>query len=107
TFLAALALGAPHVAAQSTLPRVPGAHIVTISPPEHRGSEPGIAFNPRNPAQVVGVYQGPARAAYSTDSARTFTLAEGTVPTDWRVAGDVSTAFDYQGNAYLCYLAFD
>lgn len=96
-----------HVQAQQSLPRAPGAHIVNVSPPEHRGNEPGIALNPRDPSQIVGVYQGPARAVFSTDSGRTFTLAEGTVPSDWRVAGDVSTAFDNKGNAYLCYLTFD
>jgi hypothetical protein len=108
----ALALGAALCAAapaqaQQSLPRAPGAHIVTVSPPEHRGNEPGIAVNPRDPAQIVGVYQGPARAVFSTDSGRTFTLAEGTVPSDWRVAADVSTTFDNQGNAYLSYLTFD
>ena len=90
-----------------SLPRAPGARIVDVSPPEARGNEPGIAINPRNPAQIVGVYQGPARAVYSTDSGRTFTTATGTVPPDWRSAGDVSVAFDDRGAAYLCYLVFD
>lgn len=93
--------------AQSTLPRAPAAHVVTISPPEARGNEPGIAVNPNNPNQVVAVYQGRSRAAYSTDGGQTFTLAQGTTPSDWRTAGDVSTAFDNKGHAFLCYLAFD
>lgn len=90
-----------------SLPRAPGARVVNVSSPEVRGNEPGIAVNPRNPAQIVGVYQGPARAVYSTDSGRTFTSASGTVPTDWRIAGDVSVTFDDRGAAYLCYLVFD
>jgi len=38
---------------------------------------------------------------------RTFTIAKGTKPADWRVAGDVSVTFDNRGHAFLCYLAFD
>ncbi|HEX5437863.1 MAG TPA: sialidase family protein, partial [Gemmatimonadaceae bacterium] len=94
-------------AAQSTLPRAPGARVVSISQPSERGNEPSIAVNPKSPNQVVAVFQGNAKAAYSTDSARTFSRAEGTAPTDWRVAGDVSTTFDNKGHAFLCYLAFD
>lgn len=103
----ALLLAQTAVAAQLSLPRPPGVHIVNVSPPEARGNEPGIAVNPRNPAQVVGTYQGPARVVFSTDSGRTFTTAEGTVPPDWRSAGDVSIAFDDRGAAYLSYLTFD
>jgi hypothetical protein len=107
-----LALGAVFFSADvlaqgAALPRPPGARVVTVSTPELRGNEPGIAVNPNNPAQVVGVYQGPARAVYSTDSGRTFTTAEGTVPRDWRSAGDVSVTFDDKGAAYLSYLVFD
>ncbi len=38
---------------------------------------------------------------------RSFAIATGTKPSDWRVLGDVSTTFDNQGRAFLCYLAFD
>ncbi len=93
--------------AQSSLPRAPGARVVNISPSDGRGNEPGIAVNWKNPNQIVGVYQGNAKAAYSTDAGQTFTLAEGTAPTDWRSAGDVSTTFDNKGHAFLCYLTFD
>lgn len=93
--------------AQHELPRAPGAHVVAISQASERGNEPSIAVNPRHPDQVVAVFQGNAKAAYSTDSARTFTRADGTAPSNWRVAGDVSTTFDDKGHAFLCYLAFD
>ncbi len=94
-------------AAQLSLPHPPGAYVVNVSAPEARGNEPGIAVNPRNPAQIVGVYQGPAHAVFSTDSGRTFATATGTAPTDWRSAGDVTVAFDNAGAAYLSYLVFD
>ncbi len=84
------------------LPRAPGARVVTISLPAHRGSEPAIAVDARNPGRVIGGYGGPF-VAYSTDSARTFSLAEGTRP-DGAGGGDVSLAFDDQGAAYLSYL---
>ena len=107
--LVAASISAQQVPASAplSLPRAPGARIVDVSPPEVRGNEPGIAVDPRNPSRIVGVYQGPARAVYSTDSGRTFTTATGTVPPDWRVAGDVSVTFDDRGAAYLCYLVFD
>ena len=107
--LVAASISAQQVPASAplSLPRAPGARIVDVSPPEVRGNEPGIAVDPHNPSRIVGVYQGPARAVYSTDSGRTFTTATGTVPPDWRVAGDVSVTFDDRGAAYLCYLVFD
>jgi len=97
---------------QLSLPRVPGAKIVDVSAPA-RFSEPGIAVNPINAAQVVVVYQGglsvqgSANVSYSKDGGSTFTLAEGTRAPDWRVQGDVTTTFDNKGHAFLCYLAFD
>lgn len=97
---------------QSSLPRVPGAHIVDVSSAA-RYSEPSIAVNPKDPSQVVVVYQGGrqaqgvANAEYSTDGGTTFALAQGTHAADWRVQGDVTTTFDNKGHAFLCYLAFD
>ncbi len=76
-------------------------------------SEPGIALNPNNPSQIVAVYQGGAQvqglgaAAFSGDAGKTFTIAKGTAAPDWHVVGDVTTAFDNQGRAFWCYLAFD
>ncbi|HEY7304184.1 MAG TPA: sialidase family protein [Bryobacteraceae bacterium] len=99
--------------AQSPLPRAPHASIQTVSPLGGHYSEPGIAINPRNPQQIVAVFQGGAAvqgissAVYSNDSGKTFTLAQGTKAAEWKVAGDVSTAFDNKGNAFLCYLTFD
>ncbi len=90
-----------------TLPPPPDAHVATISAPEERGNEPSIAVDPRDPRRVIAVYQGPAHAEYSTDGGRTFAAGEGTVPEDWRVAGDVSVAFDDKGHAFLSSLVFD
>jgi hypothetical protein len=87
--------------------------VVTVSPEGGHYSEPGIAINPRNPRQVVVVFQGSrnvqgtASAAWSTDGGITFTLAYGTESSDWKVLGDVTTTFDNTGAAYLCSIAFD
>src|SRR5947209_6398681 len=95
------------------LPLAPGANVVTIAPAGGNYTEPSIAINPKDPRQVIAVYQGgqfaqgSASAAYSTDGGRTFAVASGTKPADWKVAGDVTTTFDNKGRAFLCYLAFD
>jgi hypothetical protein len=70
-------------------------------------TEPAIAVNPANPQQVVGVFQDNVHAAYSEDSGHTWQLAEGVDPKNYRVSGDVSVAFDNQGHAFVCYIAFD
>ena len=93
--------------AQSTLPRAPGARVVTVTATPGPWSEPGIALDPHDRSRILAVFQGPASGAYSTDSARTFTPAGTIAPTDWKRAGDVSTAFDIEGNAYVSYLVFD
>jgi len=99
--------------AEPPLPPVPGASVLTVSPQGGHYSEPGIAVNPKTPGQIVvvfqggGAVQGSATAAFSVNGGRNFNIADGTHPPDWKVAGDVSTAFDNKGNAYLCYLAFD
>ena len=109
---AALLAAAILQAQQSVLPVAPRAHVVNITEPA-RFSEPGIAVNPNDPRQVVVVYQGgktvqgAANAAYSNDGGMTFTVADRTRAEDWRVQGDVTTTFDNQGHAFLCYLAFD
>ena len=96
-------LAVPLLAQTAPLPRAPGARVVTVSLPAQRGAEPAIALDVHHPNRVVGGYGGPF-VAYSTDSARTFALAEGTEPQGWRGGGDVSLAFDDQGAAYLSYL---
>ena len=101
------------VAELPSLPRAPHTSIVRASGEGGFYTEPGIAVNPRNPKQVLVVFQGGAAvqggatAAYSNDEGRTFQIAEGTRLKDWRVAGDVTTAFDDKGNAYLSYMTFD
>jgi Neuraminidase (sialidase) len=63
--------------------------------------------NPGNPQQVVTVFQDNAHAAYSQDSGKSWQVAEGVEPPNYRVSGDVSTAFDDKGHAFICYMAFD
>ncbi len=59
-----------------------------------------------NPLQVVGVFQDNAHAAYSTDAGHSWQV-EDVAPKNYRISGDVSTAFDNQGHAFVCYIAFD
>ena len=93
--------------AQTPLEPAPAATILDISPQGGTFSEPAIAIDPINPNRLVVVYQVGAFAAYSTDAGKTFSPAETSHPTGYRVAGDVSAAFDNLGHAFLCYLAFD
>lgn len=89
------------------LPKAPHSQVFTLTPTPGFFTEPGIAVNPANGQQVVGVFQDNAHAAYSWDAGRTWQLAEGVDPKNYRVSGDVSVAFDNQGHAFLCYIAFD
>lgn len=84
----------------------PGARIVTLT---DRGyfNEPSVAINPRNPKQIVVAYQTGAHAVYSDDAGEHWHAAHDTVPRHYRVSGDVSVAYDNQGHAFLCYIAFD
>jgi hypothetical protein len=85
----------------------PGAKVDTLT--RHRGyfNEPSVAINPRNPQQVVVAYQTGARIAYSQDAGRNWNTASNTMPSNYAVSGDVSVAYDNQGHAFLCYIAFD
>jgi hypothetical protein len=89
------------------LPKAPGAQVIALTPKPGYFTEPAIAVNPANPQQVVAVFQDNAHAAYSQDAGRTWQVAEGVEPPNYRVSGDVSTAFDKQGHAFICYMAFD
>jgi hypothetical protein len=82
---------------------VGGARVVTITAPGSTGSEPSIAVNHFSPNQVVATAGGDM-LAYSTDSARTFTLVN-PAGAGGRSGGDPSLVFDDKGNAFFSYLA--
>lgn len=88
------------------LPKAPGAQVIALTKPGYF-TEPAVAVNPANPQQVVAVFQDNAHAAYSQDAGQTWQVAEGVEPPNYRVSGDVSTAFDNHGHAFICYMAFD
>jgi Neuraminidase (sialidase) len=89
------------------LPKAPHAEIFPITPSVGPFTEPAIAVNPTNPQQIVGVFQDNVHASYSTDSGHAWQAAENVEPKNYRVSGDVSVAFDNQGRAFVCYIAFD
>src|SRR5579872_5923372 len=98
---------APLLLQGQDLPKAPQAQLFTLTPAPGFFTEPAIAVNPANPEQVVAVFQDNAHAAYSQDGGRSWQLAEGVDPKNYRVSGDVSVAFDNQGHAFICYIAFD
>lgn len=79
----------------------------TLTPKPGFFTEPVVAINPRDPNQVAVAFQDNAHIAYSTDSGKNWQIAAGTEPPNYRVSGDVSVAYDNQGHAILCYMAFD
>jgi len=89
------------------LSKAPKSEVFTLTPDPGYFTEPGISVNPSDPKQVVAVFQDNAHAAYSSDFGRSWTVAEGVAPSNYRVSGDVSTVFDNQGHAFICYIAFD
>jgi hypothetical protein len=91
----------------TALAKAPGAEIFNLTPTPGTFSEPSIAVNPLNSRQVVAVYQDNARASYSEDEGRSWHAAENVAPENYRVSGDVSTTYDNQGHAFICYIAFD
>ena len=98
--MSAMAASAAHPqSGQSALPRAPGAHIVTVTPPGGIGSEPSIAVNFHSPNQVVATAGG-GLIAYSTDSGQSFTTVDPGAA-GGRTGGDNSLVFDDQGNIYL------
>ena len=88
------------------LPKAPDAHVFNLTPTPGFFTEPGIAVNPNNPQQVVVVFQDNVHAAWSQDEGRTWNV-EDIAPKNFRISGDVSTTFDSQGHAFVCYIAFD
>lgn len=89
------------------LPQAPHAQVFTLTPTVGPFTEPAIAVNPSNSQQVVAVFQDNVHASYSQDAGRTWQPAENVDPKNYRVSGDVSAAFDNQGHAFVCYIAFD
>lgn len=89
------------------LPQAPGIKVLDLTPTPGPFTEPSIAVNPNHPGQVVAVFQDNAHASYSQDAGRTWHGAEGVAPQNYRVSGDVSTVYDNQGHAFICYIAFD
>jgi hypothetical protein len=111
SLLAALTIICPAEAqtspGEAPLAPPPGAQVVQVTPAPGPFSEPSIAIDPSNPQQLVAAYQVDASIAYSRDAGKSWTIAEGTAATDYRRSGDVSVAYDNQGHAFLCYIAFD
>ncbi len=102
-----LALAIPVRLHAQTLPKAPQAQVFTLTPAPGFFTEPAIAVNPANPQDVVGVFQDNVHAAFSQDFGHTWQLAENVAPKNYRISGDVSVAFDNQGHAFVCYIAFD
>src|SRR5246127_5780352 len=94
------------VASAEDLPKAPHSEVFTLTPTPGPFTEPAIAVNPANPRQVVAVFQDNAHAAYSQDAGHTWQV-EDISPKNYKISGDVSVAFDNQGHAFLCYIAFD
>jgi hypothetical protein len=104
---AAVILNVPGCLRAQDLPKAPHAQIFPLTPTVGPFTEPAIAVNPTNPQQIVGVFQDNVHASYSSDSGHIWQSAERVEPENYRVSGDVSVAFDNQGHAFVCYIAFD
>jgi hypothetical protein len=107
TLIFTLLFGAPLFLGAQELPQAPRVQVFPLTPTVGPFTEPAIAVNPTNPHQVVGVFQDNVHASYSQDAGDTWQLAENVDPKNYRVSGDVSVAFDNQGHAFVCYIAFD
>ncbi len=97
---------AERLQAQS-LPKAPGAEVFALTPEPGFFTEPSVAVNPNNPRQVVAVFQDNVHASYSEDAGSSWKAADKVAPANYKVSGDVSTTFDNQGHAFVCYIAFD
>jgi hypothetical protein len=105
--LGGVLLGAQQSPVEPRLAAPPEGAVVELVRGEGNFNEPSIAVNAKEPRQVVAAFQSPAGGAYSRDAGKTWSIAPGTAPTDYKVSGDVSVTFDNQGRAFLCYIAFD
>ena len=103
----ALLFSAPSRLQGQDLSEAPQAQVFSLTPTVGPFTEPSIAVNPKDPQQVLAVFQDNVHASYSQDAGRTWHLADGVDPKNYRVSGDVSVAFDNQGHAFVCYIAFD
>jgi len=101
--VAALLLAPIGASAQSSLPRAPGARVVTVTPDGQSAAEPSIAINPYSPNQIAATAGG-GLIAYSSDSGRTFT-AVNPAGEGGKTGGDPSLTFDDKGNLFYSYLA--
>ncbi len=97
----------PGISRGDDLPKAPQSHVFTLTPTPGYFTEPAVAVNAANPQQVVAVFQDNVHAAYSWDAGQTWQVAEGVDPKNYKISGDVSVAFDNQGHAFVCYIAFD
>src|SRR5689334_16083047 len=104
---AMLGTGKPAPPSETQLSPPPGAQIIALTPKAGSFTEPSIAVDPNHPENLVAAYQVNASIAYSRDAGRTWDIAEGTAPADYKTSGDVSVTYDNQGHAFLCYIAFD
>jgi hypothetical protein len=91
----------------AALAPAPGRIVQSLNSAPGYFTEPGIAVNPKNPEQVVAVFQDNAHASYSVNGGREWQAAGGVEPPNYRVSGDVSVTYDLQGHAIICYMAFD
>src|SRR5208283_1767018 len=99
--------GVPALMHAQELAKAPGAQVFSLTPSPGYFTEPGVAVNPKNPQQVVAVFQDNAHAAFSWDAGHSWQVATGVEAPNYKVSGDVSVAFDQQGHAFICYMAFD
>src|SRR5581483_6627636 len=106
-FYVSFLLGLVTVTRAQDLPKAPDSHVFALTPSAGFFTEPAVAVNPQNPRQVVAVFQDNVHASYSNDTGQTWQPADGVAPKNYKVSGDVSVAFDNQGHAFVCYIAFD
>ena len=106
-YFALVAIGLRRDMQAQALPQAPGAQVKVLTATAGSFTEPSIAINPVSPQNIVAVFQTNAQASYSQNAGRTWAMANGVAPSNYKISGDVSTAFDNHGHAFICYIAFD